>query len=667
MVNLDDLNPQQREAAETINGPVLVLSGAGTGKTRTITYRIANMLREGIPAANILAVTFTNKAAKEMIERVRRLVGKQVDQMQVSTFHSLGLRIIRENSKAFGLRRGFSIYDRSDQITIVKKALRALSISWKKYKPEDILFTMNRMRVATESGIEIQSHDEIDAYVLRGVWARYRMAMKEGSAVDFDDLLLRPVWFLKTHSSELKKYREQFTYVLVDEYQDTNQVQFELIHLLAGKHRNLCVVGDDDQSIYGWRGAEIRNILDFEKHFPESLVIRLEENYRSTPTILHAANAIIEKNKDRKIKKLWTRVKRGGPIRCLAAPDDMLEAEMVVTDLMKHRRENASAYSDYAILMRMNTQSRQFEEVLRRYQIPYILVGGMQFYDRKEVKDFLSYLRLLVNPGDEEACMRIINVPARAVGDVALDRLHAIAGEKDCSLYESLAEIEKEEQLKPSTRNNLKQFYELMEMIRGKLTRLKPSECARELWGKIEYQRELQKTLKRPEDIAGRMANVEVLIEGIAYYERGKRKPALEEYLRQITLLNNDDDEEMTKDKMPLMTIHASKGLEFPYVYIAGAEQGIMPHERSVITEQGLEEERRLFYVAVTRAKRELVITYPKARMKFGTLEPRKPSQFLADVPEELIEWHLDAFDREATAEEATDYLKDLKAMMAEE
>jgi ATP-dependent DNA helicase Rep/DNA helicase-2/ATP-dependent DNA helicase PcrA len=666
MVDLNDLNPQQREAAETVDGPVLVLSGAGTGKTRTITYRIAHMLARGIPPEHILAVTFTNKAAKEMIERVRALVGSKVDTMQVSTFHSLGLRIIRENTKKIGLRKGFSIYTRSDQVAIIKKALRALSISWKKYKPEDILFTMNRMRVPTEEGIEVTSHDDIDAYVLKGVWERYHAALRAANAVDFEDLLLLPLRFLKTHTRDLKKYRDLFRYILVDEYQDTNHIQFEMIHLLAKKQKNLCVVGDDDQSIYGWRGAEIRNILDFEKHFPGALVVRLEENYRSTRTILNAANAVIEKNEERKPKKLWTKHRKSIPIRCLVAPDDMSEAEMVVADLLKHRKSHRRKYSDYAILMRMNTQARQFEDVLRRYQVPYTVVGGMQFYDRKEIKDFLAYLRLLVNPGDEEAFMRVVNVPGRSVGDAALDRIHDLAAARNCSPFECLDTIKNDEVLKPAQRTNLSAFYNMIDSIHKKLKRAKPSECARELWKKIDYQRELQRILRVPEDIANRMENVEVLIEGIAYYERQTRKPTLEGYLREVMLLNNDDDEELTKDKMPLMTIHASKGLEFPCVYLAGAEQGIMPHDKSVVDEKGKAEERRLFYVAITRAKRDLTITYPKARMKFGKLESRKPSEFLADIPEDLIEWHKNAFDREATEEEATDYLKDLKALLAE-
>jgi len=667
MVDLNDLNPQQREAAETVDGPVLVLSGAGTGKTRTITYRIAHMLSRGIPPEHILAVTFTNKAAREMIERVRALVGSAVDQMQVSTFHSLGLRIIRENTKKFGLRSGFSIYDYSDQVAIVKKALRALSISWKKYKPEDILFTMNRMRVATEEGIEVTDSGDIDEYVIKGVWDRYHKAIRSANAVDFDDLLLLPLRFLKTHTQDLKHYRDQFKYILVDEYQDTNHVQFELIHLLAKKHKNLCVVGDDDQSIYGWRGAEIRNILDFEKHFPKALVVRLEENYRSTPIILNAANAVIEKNKERKPKKLWTRHHKGTPIRCMVAPDDMCEAEMVVADLLKHRKEHRRKYSDYTILMRMNTQARQFEDVLRRYQVPYTVVGGMQFYDRKEIKDFLSYLRLLVNPGDEEAFMRVINVPARHVGDAALDRIHVLASERNCSLFECLDSIQNDTVLKPAQRTNLSAFYHMIESVRKKLKLVKPSECARELWNKVDYQRELERILRTHEDVANRMANVEVLIDGIAYYERQTRKPSLEEYLRQVMLLNNDDDEELKKDKMPLMTIHSSKGLEFPCVYLAGCEQGIMPHDKSAVNEAGKAEERRLFYVAITRAKRDLTITYPKARMRFGKLEPRKPSEFMADIPDDLLEWHQNAFDQEATTEEATDYLKDLKALMAAE
>ncbi len=667
MISLRTLNAQQRKAARAIDGPLLVLSGAGTGKTRTITYRIAHMLGKGIPATDILAVTFTNKAAREMAARVKRLVGKAAEEMQVSTFHSFGLRIARENSGKLGLRRSFSVYDANDQIALVRKALRSVSVAWKTYKPADILYAMNRLRVPTAEGIEFGEVDHPDAAVLEIVWKRYHAALRASNAVDFEDLLLLPLLLFKEHPSVLRKYRKQFRYVLVDEYQDTNAAQFQLVRALAKRHRNICVVGDDDQSIYGWRGAEVRNILDFEKHFPGATVVRLEQNYRSTGMILSAANAIIRKNAERKPKKLWTRLGIGARIRCLVAPDEMGEAEMIVSDILAHRSKYGHAYSSYAILMRMNAQARPFEDVLRRYRVPYVVVGGMQFYDRKEIRDFLAYLRLLVNHEDEEAFLRIINAPPRGIGDVTLAKLNDHAAKASCGLYNALATVDNCVDIQAGARKNLRAFYEFMEVYRNKCRSHKPSAVARELWENLGYERELQTSARARDEIDERMANVDALIEGIAYYERRAEAPTLEEYLRQVALLNEDDDEELQSGKLPVMTIHSAKGLEFDNVYLVGVEQGIMPHEKSVVTVGGEAEERRLFYVAVTRAKQNLTISYSRARTRYGKTEGRKPSQFLADMPENTIEWREDAYDETATEEEAADYISKFRATLAGE
>ncbi len=667
MFSLRQLNKQQRKAAETIEGPLLVLSGAGTGKTRTITYRIANMLDHGIPAANILSVTFTNKAAREMVGRAKKLVGPAVNDMQVSTFHSFGLRIIRENLKELNLRRNFTIYDSNDQIAIVKKALRSISVSWKDYKPEDILYTINKLRTPYSDEIDFSGVEQFDAAIAQGVWERYRRALRTSNAVDFEDLLFFPIKLFKKHKEILNHYQNIFKYILVDEYQDTNSVQFSLIHSLAKKHNNLCVVGDDDQSIYGWRGAEVRNILDFEKHFKGAVVVRLEENYRSTSAILDTANFIIKKNVNRKEKKLWTNKNGGEIVRVLVAPDEMGEAELVVSDIISHQRRHDTKFGDYAILMRMNTQARQFEEVLRTFQIPYIVVGGMQFYDRKEIKDFLSYLKLLVNPNDEEAFLRVVNVPPRAIGEKSIDRLGQHAAKGDRGLYESIADLETNDEIALNAKNGFIDFYKFIEKYRGKLkTILKPSIIVREMWKELQYEKELMKVCKTLEAVNSRLANVESFIDGIAYYEQKTKKPNLEDYLRMISLDTNDDDEEMKNGKLALMTIHSSKGLEFPYVYIVGAEQGIIPHRKSLLSDSGLSEERRLFYVAITRAQQMLSISYPKARMKFGTLEEKKPSEFLEDIPENLIEWHENAYDQVVSEEETAMNFSEMKNMFAQ-
>ena len=664
MFSLSQLNKQQRKAAETINGPLLVLSGAGTGKTRTITYRIANMLDYGIQANNILSVTFTNKAAREMVERAKKLVGPAVNDMQVSTFHSFGLRIIRENLNKLGLRRNFTIYDSKDQAAIVKKALRSISVSWKDYKAEDVLYTINKLRDPYSDEIDFSSVEQFDAAVLQGVWERYRRAIKSSNAVDFNDLLFLPLRLFKKHKNILNNYQDIFKYILVDEYQDTNSVQFDLIHSLAKKHNNLCVVGDDDQSIYGWRGAEISNILDFEKHFKGAVVVRLEENYRSTSAILDTANYVIKKNVNRKEKKLWTSIKGGEPVRALIAPDEMGEAELIVSDIISHQKRNDTKYGDYSILIRMNTQARSFEEVLRTFQIPYVVVGGMQFYDRKEIKDFISYLKLLVNPDDEEAFLRVVNSPPRAIGEKSIDRLGHHAAKDDKGLFESIANIETNSEIAFNAKNGFWEFYQFIEKYREKLkTILNPSIIIREMWKELQYEKELMKVCKTLEAVNSRMANVESFIDGIEYYEQKTKNPSLENYLRRISLDTNDDDEEMKNEKLALMTIHASKGLEFPYVYIVGAEQGIIPHKKSMLSDVGVSEERRLFYVAITRAQKMLTISYPKARMKFGTLEEKKPSEFLKDIPENLIEWHENAYDQVVSDEETADNFSELKNM----
>ena len=668
MFSLSQLNKQQRKAAETIEGPLLVLSGAGTGKTRTITYRIANMLDYGIPAANILSVTFTNKAAREMVDRAKKLVGPAVKDMQVSTFHSFGLRIIRENLKELGLRRNFTIYDSKDQVAIVKKALRSISVSWKDYKPEEVLYTINKLRNPYSDDIDFSGIEQFDAAIAQGVWERYRRALRTSNAVDFEDLLFFPLRLFKKHKEILNHYQNIFKYILVDEYQDTNSVQFDLIHSLSKNHNNLCVVGDDDQSIYGWRGAEVRNILDFEKHYKGAVVVRLEENYRSTTAILDAANSVIKKNVNRKEKKLWSSKTGGEIVRALVAPDEMGEAELVVSDIISHKRRHDTKFGDYAILMRMNTQARQFEEVLRTFQIPYIVVGGMQFYDRKEIKDFISYLKLLVNPNDEEAFLRVVNVPPRAIGEKSIDRLGHHAAIGDRGLYESIADLEINDEIALNARNGFIDFYKFIEKYREKLkTILKPSIIVREMWKELQYEKELMKVCKTLEAVNSRLANVESFIDGIAYYEQKTKKPSLENYLRMISLDTNDDDEEMKNGKLALMTIHSSKGLEFPYVYIVGAEQGIIPHRKSLISDSGLSEERRLFYVAITRAEQMLTISYPKARMKFGTLEQKKPSEFLEDIPDNLIEWHENAYDQVVSEEETAMNFTELKNMFAKE
>ena len=666
-LSLYKLNPQQRKAAKIVEGPLLVLSGAGTGKTTTVVNRIAYMLSRGVKSEEILAVTFTNKAAREMSERVKKMIGKSAENMQVSTFHSLGLRILRENYKLAGYRSRFTIYDTADQLSVIRKALRTISVAWKKYKPDDVLYTLNGLRMPHDETLDLKYENEFDGAVYSSVWEKYRATLKNNNAVDYEDLLTLPLRILKKHPEILRFYQEKFKYIIVDEYQDTNAVQFEIIKLLADKYKNICVVGDDDQSIYGWRGAEVKNILDFDKNFKKAKVIRLEENYRSTGNILKAANAVIAGNKHRKAKKLWTRMGDGNRIKLFAATDEMAEAEYVVAEIITHQIENKMSYGSYAILMRMNTQSRPFEEILRAHRIPYVVVGGMQFYDRKEIRDFMSYLKVLSNPEDEESLLRIINVPRRGIGGTTLKIMSDHANLKKCSLYESLATIHESSSIKPKTLVELNKFHEIIEDARKRLKRESIAGVARNLWAEIDYQKELETTFNDTQKIAERMANIDALIDGIGYYENRNKKPTLEGYLRQVSLMEEDDDEEFQKGKVVVMTIHAAKGLEFRNVFFVGVEQGMIPHTKSLETSYGEDEERRLFYVAVTRAKQELTISHTTMRTKYGQRVERHPSMFINEIPDSLLEV-TDGIDHEVADEEvAEDLLSQFGAMFADE
>jgi len=659
-MNLNKLNRAQYEAATTIHGPVLVLSGAGTGKTRTITYRIANMLKNGIEPDSILAVTFTNKASKEMQERVYDIIGSDSKNLHVSTFHKLGLKILYEFPEQCGVRNNFTIYAQNDQLSVIRKVIRQFPQGFQSYKPEDILFALNSKRVPTKKGIELLNNNTEISYVLHEAWNKYQEALKNANAVDFEDLLILPLYMLKHNAEILEYYRNKFKYILVDEYQDTNKIQFNLINLLAEKHRNLYVVGDDDQSIYGWRGAEIKNILDFEKFFPEAKVIRLEENYRSTQTILNAANAVIEKNDHRKPKKLWCSNCIDDKIKLITASDDMSEADLIIRDLKNHCFSNSYKFNDYVLLMRTNTQSRQYEEALRIGKVPYTIIGGMKFFDRKEIQDFFSFLKLLVNPDDDEAFSRIINVPPRGIGETALATIHNISVEKKCALYKALPEaIQKIKQA-----DGLLLFYNMMENLKAKIIQLKPSELAKELLESIDYEKELKKVVKKNEDLEIKMQNIESVIDDIAYYERNNREASISDYLRKIMLETEDKDEKLEKDHVTLMTIHSSKGLEFPFVYIVGTEQGIMPHQHS-LEENRLEEERRLFYVAITRAQKRLVISYAKNRMKYGKLVKRNISQFVEDIPKDLLDLS-DGTQPQATKEQSKKFLEEIKRKLKE-
>ena len=646
MADLFSLNPQQRDAAQTIEGPVLILAGAGTGKTRVLTARTAWMLRQGIAAERVLAVTFTNKAAKEMRERVGRLVprqsGKRGDKgpagPTICTFHSLGARILRRYIDRLGYKRNFVIYSGSEQLSIVKKILSHISAPGEKTDPHMLLAHLSRDRMS-------DAGTDRDAPALIGrIRSRYESALRAGNAIDFDDLLILALRLFQEHPDILDACREQYRYVMVDEYQDTNAAQFKLVHLLCKEHRNLCVVGDDDQSIYGWRGAEIANLLDLERYYPEVKVVTLEQNYRSTNTILEAANAVIRNNARRRGKRLWSDNGAGHPITLHAFESDQEEAEQIAGQIDFARLSQRIPWRDQAILFRTNQQSRVLEVALRQAGIRYHLIGGQSFFDRREIRDFMAYLKMFVNPCDDVSLLRIVNVPARGLSDATMERLLAASQEQHCSVFKAMSRPEVQERFTARIRNAIQAFVEWVRMQRALLeeedTPLPPHQWADSFLKDIEYFQELRRSEKNQEVAENRIRNLQDLLLDLEPDPGEKAKPMkqLERFLEDLTLDGEREaDKEPTGDAVTLITMHSCKGLEFPHVYIVGLEDGLLPHTRS--KEEGtLDEERRLFYVALTRARKTLVLSHCATRKKYGQAMPCHPSPFLSELPSHLVE-----------------------------
>jgi DNA helicase-2/ATP-dependent DNA helicase PcrA len=679
MVNLNMLNPQQRLAAETINGPVLILAGAGTGKTRVITFRIAHMVAKGISPANILGVTFTNKAAREMRERVNKLlpkqnqkseVGKKDDLPTICTFHSLCVRILRQHIEKLGYKKNFVIYDESEQLSAVKKILANISAKNEKTDPGAVLAMLSKFKNGGENS-KVFGDENIRA-LAEHIAKRYESALHACNAVDFDDLILLTLRLFREHPDALEACRAKYRYVMVDEYQDTNAAQFQLVHALTVEHRNLCVVGDDDQSIYGWRGAEVANLLDMEKHFPEIKVVKLEQNYRSTTTILNAANAIIKNNVRRRVKQLWSQKGAGGKIQLQAYDNDEAEAREIVVQIEFLRLTRRAPWRDCAILFRTNQQSRPLETELRKAGVRYHLIGGQSFFDRREVKDFLAYLKMFINPHDDTSLLRIANVPARSLSDVTMERLLGASHERKSSVFSAMKNPLVTTAFQTNTRKSIEAFVEFVERTRGQLSHapLTPPSGERvtarsgeghltlERWAEqfldeIGYFNELRRSEKDKENGEGRVRNLKELIATLD----GNSPPnaplseRLEKFLENITLDSEEEDEEDKGDAVTLITMHSCKGLEFPHVYIVGLEDGLLPHSRSKL-EGTMDEERRLFYVAVTRAMLTLTISHCGGRKKHGQLLPCQPSPFLKELPEELVE-HSDEKSKMPVAQES--------------
>ncbi len=646
MISLSSLNPQQRQAAETINGPVLILAGAGTGKTRVITYRIAHMIARGINPGNILAVTFTNKAAREMLERVRELAprrknadGDKEEKPTIATFHSLCVRILRRHIELLGYKRNFVIYSESDQVGAMKKVLSAISVKGGE-KPEPRLVLSILSKYKNGGAKALASSNEV-AFV-QHIEKRYQQALHACNAVDFDDLILLALRLFKEHPDALEACRAKYRYVMVDEYQDTNGAQFELVHSLTKEHRNLCVVGDDDQSIYGWRGAEIANLLDLERHFPEVKIVKLEQNYRSTNTILNAANAVIKNNARRRGKQLWSDKGNGEKVVLHAFMNDEEEAGTVVEEIEYKRIAQRIPWKDQAILFRTNIQSRPIEMALRKAQVRYHLIGGQSYFDRREVKDVLSYLKLFLNPNDEISLLRIANVPSRGLTDTTMERLLAASQERKCSVYAVMTNPVVQSGFLSRIRESIETFVELLGRCRQPLVvdpDLSLEDWADNFFTEIGYYDDLRRNEKDPEVADNRIQNVKAMLADLD--EAAPGKPALERietFLDDLTLdSERAEEKERTGDAVTLITMHSCKGLEYPHVYIVGLEDGLLPHSRSKV-EGTIDEERRLFYVGITRAMKTLMISHCETRRKFGDVIACHPSPFLKELPQDLIE-----------------------------
>ena len=634
-MDLSMLNPEQRLAAETMEGPVLILAGAGSGKTRALTYRVANLMDHGVPPWSILALTFTNKAAREMKERIMQLVGEKAESAWISTFHSTCARILRRDIEKLGYTRAFTIYDDDDQGTVIKEILKRLNIDEKFLPLREVKAKISDAKNRLMGPDEWFAKTERDFrnQMLHDVFVAYEQRLKAANALDFDDLLLKTLELLADHPPVLESYRDRFHYVMVDEYQDTNYAQYMLIKLLTDQSRNLCVVGDDDQSIYGWRGADIRNILDFEKDYPDAKVIKLEQNYRSTANILDAANQVIAHNAGRKEKALWTEAGEGESIKLYCAGDEREEAAWVA-DRIKKMNRHGEGYGRMAVLYRANAQSRVLEEMLMRAGIPYKVFGGLRFYDRKEVRDVIAYLRVIANPTDDVSLRRIINVPKRAIGDATIAELVRHAQEQEMPLFSALTDLPASLSSRP--RKCVGDFFTMMTMLMAMKESMPLSAFVKQL---VEQTGLLEQYQKEDSDEARtRVENIQEFLGAVEEFDRQTENATLEDYLENVALVTELDQAEDEKQYVTLMTLHSAKGLEFPNVFITGMEEGVFPSGRSLTDDNRMEEERRLCYVGITRAKERLFLSRASQRMLYNQVNHNPPSRFLGEIPQRLLE-----------------------------
>lgn len=636
---LDTLNPQQREAVQQIEGPVLIMAGAGSGKTKALTCRIAYMLEKGIAPWEILAITFTNKAAKEMKERVHGLVGPEAERIWMHTFHSFGARFLRQEIGNYPpYTNQFTIYDADDTKSVIKNILKEMNLDDKQYQPQAMQSRISGAKNAllTPDAYARQSGGNFFAEKAAEVYARYDKRMKQNNALDFDDLLLITTKLLERKEIR-EKWQKKFHYILIDEYQDTNHAQYLMAKYLAGSRENICAVGDADQSIYSWRGADMRNILDFQKDYPNAKMVKLEQNYRSTKTILTAANAVIQHNINRPSKRLWTENDKGVPIQHYHAMDEKEEADFIARTMKEEHEKNHRSYDDMAVLYRMNAQSRAIEDAIKNRWIDYTMVGGVRFYERQEIKDIMAYLRLLSNFRDDVSFRRIVNVPKRGIGGTTVDKLASYAAEKGISLFEAAMAAE-DAGLPKSAQGKLQHFSALIFGFLNEAGNNDLFALIEKIVKDTEYSQYIQ-SMKEPEERRhDREANIGELFNVAKEFHQENPEGTLNDFLEKTALVSDTDSYEENGGKVTLMTIHSAKGLEFPIVFLAGMDEGIFPGVRALMNETQIEEERRLCYVGITRAKEKLYVTNTDMRTMYGQMKPYTPSRFLKEIPADLME-----------------------------
>ncbi|NNL67037.1 MAG: UvrD-helicase domain-containing protein [Myxococcales bacterium] len=638
----DGLNPEQKRAVETTEGPLLVLAGAGSGKTRVLTHRIAYLVGGcGIAPEAVLAVTFTNKAAGEMRERVEKLLGSHAEGLWVTTFHSACVRILRRDIGHLGISRGFVIYDDADTLGTIKEALRRHGLDPKAHDPRRIRWRIDEWKNAGLMPADAAGATrDLDEEQIAEIYSSYQRLLTDANALDFNDLLLHTVRLFEEYPEVLAYYRRRWQYLLVDEYQDTNRVQYRLLRLLAAEHHNICVVGDADQSVYGWRGADIRNILDFEEDYPSAEVVKLEQNYRSTQPILEGASAVVENNAARRERRLWTEREGGEKILLYEAHDDRDEAMFTVSQILGAVRKGDRQYRDFAIFYRTNAQSRVFEDELLKYDVPYVIVGGVRFYERAEIKDALAYLRVLLNPTDDMGLRRIVNVPARGIGKTSVERAAEVAVREGVPLLEGFRLLVERGEAGRSAKK-IADFLRLIAQLSEEVRSLAPADALARILDRTGYLRALERD-GTPE-AETRIENLRELLSGAEDFEAQNaedddERGLLALFLDQVALVSDLDSYEDEFDRVSLMTVHSAKGLEFPAVFLVGLEEGVFPHSISARDPDGIEEERRLCYVGMTRAMEKLTISFARERRRFGSTNFGVPSRFLREIPPQVLE-----------------------------